>query len=112
MACEMPEGVSAPAYYRLRRLANPNSWGKPISPRVLEAWMPLLLRCAWCGETLEGGHEGGGVSHGICEPCARRSGFLDQETLSSLTPEDLARLGITFVGLAGNPPLRIFRPAQ
>jgi hypothetical protein len=74
--------------------------------------MPLLLRCAWCGETLEGSPEGSGVSHGICEPCARRSGFLDQETLSSLTPEDLARLGLTFVGLGGNPRLRIFKPAQ
>jgi hypothetical protein len=75
--------------------------------------MPLLLRCAWCGETLEGSPEGpGGVSHGICEPCARRSGFLDQETLSNLTPDDLARLGLTFVGLGGNPRLRIFKPAQ
>ena len=75
--------------------------------------MPLLLRCAWCGKNLEGTAEGtSGVSHGICEPCARRSGFLDQENLSSLTPEDLARLGLTFVGLDGASRLRIYRPAQ
>lgn len=73
--------------------------------------MSLLFRCAWCGESLEGTSESTEVSHGICEPCARRSGFLDQETLSSLTAEDLARLGLKFVGLAGSPPLRIYKPA-
>lgn len=73
--------------------------------------MSLRFCCAWCGDTLEGDAESSEVSHGICEPCARRSGFLDQETLSSLNPEDLARLGLRFVGLNGNPPLRIFKPA-
>jgi hypothetical protein len=73
--------------------------------------MSLLFRCAWCGDTLQGTSDSAEVSHGICEPCARRSGFLDQETLSSLTPEDIARLGLRFVGLDGNPPLRIYRPA-
>ncbi|MEP7326435.1 MAG: hypothetical protein ABI836_10840 [Gemmatimonadota bacterium] len=73
--------------------------------------MSLLFRCAWCGDTLEGSSDSPEVSHGICEPCARRSGFLDQETLSSLNPDDLALLGLRFVGLDGNPPLRIFKPA-
>ncbi len=74
--------------------------------------MSLLLRCAWCGVTIEGGPPGSTVSHGICEPCARRSGFLDQETLSSLTTEDIARLGLTFVGMPGSPKLRICKPAD
>lgn len=74
--------------------------------------MSLLLRCAWCGMNLEGTPEGNGVSHGICVPCARRHGFLDQENLSSLTPEEIAQLGLTFVGIPGNPSLRILRPAD
>ncbi len=86
--------------------------GGAVGDRVLEGLMPLLLRCAWCGDNLQGNSEGNGVSHGICEPCARRSGFLDQETLSSLTADDVARLGLTFVGLGGNPKLRIYKPAQ
>ena len=74
--------------------------------------MSLQRCCAWCGKTLESSPEGNGVSHGICEPCARRSGFLDQESLSHLTAEDLARLGLTFIGMPGKPRLRILRPAK
>jgi hypothetical protein len=107
-----PNSFRHPGRTRASGGGGPQYVGKAVSFAELEALMPLLLRCAWCGETLEGSPEGSGVSHGICEPCARRSGFLDQETLSSLTPEDLARLGLTFVGLGGNPRLRIFKPAS
>ena len=74
--------------------------------------MSLRLRCAWCGEALKDESEGEGESHGICEPCARRNGFLDAESLSHLTAEDITRLGLTFVGLPGTPKLRILRPAE
>ena len=47
-------------------------------PRVDEHPAVLTVICAWCGKLIRAGEDAQApVSHGICEPCARREEAAD-----------------------------------